>query len=103
MDSGGGTGAPEQVSESDSEDPVREGVEIIIETLPSRTEILGTPLHPHINTIHIVRIRTAAATLTFEQAGYNQPRPDLLLAIADDLIRSARSRLSRGVVQITSL
>ena len=103
MDSGGGTGAPEQDSGDEDSDQINEHVRIAIETLPTYNQIIGDPPNQVVNTVHTIIIRTASSTVTLTQAGYQTAPPDFLLLIAEEVIRAARSRLRRGVVQIISL
>ncbi len=103
MDSGGGTGAPEQDSGNEDSDALNEHIQIVIESLPVTTHTVGIPPNQTVNVIHTLRIRTAASTITIQQANYVSPSPDFLLLIAEEVIRSGRSRLRRGVVQITRL
>lgn len=103
MDTGGGTGAPEQESDSEHCDTI--GVELFVDRLPVQTQTITTPTHQYPLHTHTVRVRTAANTaITIEVSGYNHtPDTDFLLLVGLEIVRAARSRLRQGTTALNNL
>ena len=98
MDTGGGTGAPEQESGSENSDEVR--VEIRVERLPVQIQTIGTAPNQHPVNVHTVRITTPATTITIEVRGYTEAPSDFLLLVGEEIVRAARSRVRQGTLQV---
>ena len=103
MDTGGGTGAVEQESDSDQSDSLRAGVVIIVETLPTTIQTIGTPPNQYNINVHTVRVHTETTQIDIHVRGLTHAPANLLLTVGEELIRAARSRVRHGTVQITHL
>jgi hypothetical protein len=101
MDTGGGTGATEQDSESDQSDQL--SVVIHVDSLPIRTEVTGTAPNQFPINIHSIRVYTGVTSIHIETRGLQHATPEFVLLVGEEIIRAARSRVRQGTVQITSL
>ena len=103
MNTGGGTGEreEEESSSSDESDPLREGVEISIQTLPAQLSAVDYFPQTRYIPVHTIRVSTSVAIITVVVRGYPNPSTELLLLTAIEQLRSARSRLRRGTIQET--
>ncbi len=101
MDTGGGTGATEQDSESDSSDI--HSTELHITLLPARLEPVGEFPNTRYIAIHTICIHDNTTRVTIEVRGLDRTPASFLLFLGETIIRAARSRVRQGTVQITSL
>ena len=95
MTDSGGTGACEESSDSEADTVL---VPIEVRVLPFVVGAVAPPPFGLPVPIHTIVVNTGSTSVTIRVAGFTTASPDLLLVIAEELIRSARDRLRSGTL-----
>ena len=90
----GGTGGLDTSSASESDTVY---TQIQIQSIPAEIRV-GPPPTSFPVVIHSLRIETSTTTIFVDVGGYSSAPPELILIIAEEIIRAARSRLRSGAI-----